>query len=306
MPIVAVYNTLSCERMVLIIMLRFSKNIFLFVVGFISLFLCITLIITTFVIVGELRDNGWLLGTDCYVSDDFEVLYIDDKEYHKFEVPFDLSAANEIRGYYLTQFSDLKEEKGSIYIESVSKRYPLVWVNDVEYLLREYSLSESIKVMQISNEDTDEVYNYCLTEQIFAVETIVNNVTWSQNLTFAVPLDEYEDAMIGAPVIKMSPEFSKYILDSREKFSSVAMSYGNVKINIGNSATDIAIYQYDDSMNFRRRLFVIRQMTDGSFLLYDEHFMVLYTQSPNATLEDYSYLSVPNNLEQEINSLMND
>lgn len=286
-------------------MLKFIKYVCLTIFGvvivFFSLFMILAMVFGTIAV----KENGWTIGSENYVSDDFETLYIDGIEYQRFEVPFEICGTRWQSTKYYTNFAEWKNMHGSIYIESVSKRYPLVWWSDIDYVLGEYALSENITIMQLTNEYTNESYNYCLPEHISVVAEIVNNVTWEQNLTFAVQLDEYEDATIGARTEKMSPEFSAYILESREKLSSVASSYMDVKMNIVNSNTDIAIYQYDDNMNFRKRLFVIRKTDDGSFVLYDEICMFLNSSTPNSTLEDYGYLVVPENLEQEINALLN-
>lgn len=285
--------------------LKIIKNAFLVIVGIIIFALSLFLIVAAVVGVIAVKDNGWMIGSEDYVSDDLEILYVDGVEYQRFEVPFEVCGTRWQTSKYYTNFAGLKNMHGSIYIKSVSKRYPFVWWSDIDYVLGEYALSENITIMQLTNEYTDESYNYCLPEHMSVVEDIVNNVTWEQNFTFAVQVDKYEDAIIDASIVEMSPEFSAYILESREKLSSVASSHMDVKMNIDYSTTDIAIYQYDDNMNFRKRLFVIRKMTDGGFILYDEICMFLGSTTPNATLEDYGYLVVPENLEQEINALMN-
>ena len=275
--------------MVLIMLLRLSKNFFLAIV----IFFCIAIIIAAFVIVGEFKENDWLLGSDCYVSDDLNILYVDNTAYEKIEIPFDMLSPREPYSEFSCQFANSEYEHSKVYAESISRRYPLVWITDISYHLYVNYLSNDLLIMQLSNEDTDEVYNYCLPEHRSQIEEIVNSVTWNNHLVFVEYTDHNGCLIENAEGEAIPSELAEYVINSRTRFLSEVTSYKEIEFNDGSGYVWISLYQYDDNKNFRRKMFDVRVLENGEFYLFDEYYIHFFSDNPNATIDDYDYLLIP-------------
>lgn len=280
--------------------IRFFKNIVFTIVGVIILFLCIAIIIAAFVIVGEFKENDWSLGADCYVSDDLNVLYVDNTAYERIEIPFDMLSPREPYSEFSCQFANSEYEHSKVYAESISRRYPLVWITDISYHLYVNYLSNDLLIMQLSNEDTDEVYNYCLPEHRSQIEEIVNDVSWSDNNLFAEYIDHNGNLIDGVNKEKISSDLSSYIITAREKLLSDVTSRREIGFADRSSAVGVSIYQYDNGMNFRKKMFDIMVLTNGNYYLYDDFYMYYASNTPNATIDDYNYLLLPEMFNEKI------
>ena len=266
---------------------------------------CILLITVTVFLVDAAEEGSIkiLLGLEepsNYVSDDFATLYIDGKIYEKVEIPFDMPSPKASYSEYGLSFANSKYEHSKIYIESVSRRYPFVWINDINYHLYANYLSSDIVIMQISNEYTNELYNYCLSEQRSEVEKIVSGVSWSDNNLFAEYIDHNGNLIDGVNKEKISSDLSSYIITAREKLLSDVTSRREIEFADRSSAVGVSIYQYDNGMNFRKKMFDIMVLTNGNYYLYDDFYMYYASNTPNATIDDYNYLLIPEMFNEKI------
>lgn len=242
-----------------------------------------------------------------YVSDDFQTLHLEGVAYERIETPFDMVSPREPNSQYSILFANAEYKHSNLYTESTSKRYPFVWISDTSYHLYINTLTSSgIKVIQISNEDTDEIYTYCLREQYTQVMDLLNNVSWNDNLVYAEQVDNNNVLVEDGKSERLTAELSQFIIDARSKFSSEVNSHWEVSYNDNSRSISISVYQYDDDMNFRKKLFDIRVLEDGTYYLYDSYYMCHYSSESNASVEgEYDYLIIPELYNNEIINYQN-
>ena len=236
-----------------------------------------------------------------YVSDDLQTLYFEGNVYQKIDIPFEMLSPRESHSEYDINFSKSEYKHSKMYTESISKRYPFVWINDTNYHVYANVLSGGITIIQLSNEDTDEVYCYCLSTDAQRVREIFNNISWNDNLLYAEYTDHNKVLLEGVAGDRLSPELSQYIINSREALLDNELSFRELTYNDSSSTLWFSIYQYDDNMNFRKKIFDIRVLKNGEYYLYDDYYMYCYDNRGQANINtNYSYLNIPTLFSKEI------